>query len=72
MADEMYVSNGAWVRQVGRPELIDEVADQFERPVVQGMESFWEQYENTRWPRTSRGWRSMDRMHPRPLERRAS
>lgn len=72
MADETYVTNGAWVRLVGRPDSIDEVADQFERPVVaQGMESFWSHYEATRWPRSSRGWRSMDRLHPRVLERRA-
>jgi hypothetical protein len=71
MADEMYVMNGAWIRQVGRPDLIDDVADQFERPAAAPMESFWSKYEETRWPRSSRGWRSMDRVHPRTLERRA-
>lgn len=71
MADETYVTKAAWIRQVGRPDLIDEVADQFERPVAQRMESFWSKYEETRWPRTSRGWRSLDRLHPRTLERRA-
>ena len=71
MADQTYVTNTAWIREVGRPDLIDDVADQFERPVAQQMESFWSKYEQTRWPRTSRGWRSMDRLHPRTLERRA-
>lgn len=32
MTDETYVMNEAWIRQEGRPDLIDEVADQFERP----------------------------------------
>jgi hypothetical protein len=72
MADETYVTNGAWVRQVGRPDLIDDVADQYERPApAQGMESFWSRYEATRWPRSSAGWRSMDRLHARTVERRA-
>lgn len=71
MADETYVMNGSWIRQVGRPDLVDEVADQFERPAAQGMASFWSNYEHSGWPRTSRGWRSMDRLHPRTLERHA-
>ena len=71
MADENYVTSAAWIREVGRPDLIDDVADQFERPVAHGMESFWSDYESTRWPRSSRGWRTMDRMHPRTIERRA-
>lgn len=71
MADETYVTNAAWLRQVGRPDLIDEVADQFERPAAIGMESFWSREQNRRWPRASRGWRSLDRLHPRSLERRA-
>jgi hypothetical protein len=71
MADETYVMNGAWIRHVGRPDLIDEVADQFERPPTDGMVSFWSKYEETGWPRSSRGWRSRDRLHARSLERRA-
>jgi hypothetical protein len=74
MADETYVMNGSWIREVGRPDLIDDVADQFERPVAVGMVSYWsrgEVHEQRGWPRPSRGWRSMDRLHPRTLERRA-
>jgi hypothetical protein len=42
MAGEQYVTNDAWVRSLGRPDAIDEIADQFERPVAAvGMESFW-------------------------------
>jgi hypothetical protein len=69
MADESYVTSDAWLRQVGRPDLIDEVADQFERPVASGMESFWSEHESAR--RTSHGWRSMDDVHLRTLERKA-
>jgi hypothetical protein len=71
MADETYVNNEAWLRKVGRPDLIDEVADQFERPAARGMESFWSQQEGARWPRASRGWRSAERLAARTLERRA-
>ena len=67
MANERYVTKNAWIRQIGRPDAIDDVADQFERPVATGMESFWSHYEDTRWPRSSRGWRSMDRLHPRTV-----
>jgi hypothetical protein len=34
MADETYVTNDGWTQQVGRPDQIDEVADQFERPAA--------------------------------------
>jgi hypothetical protein len=67
-----YVTSDAWIRQVGRPDLIDDVADQFERTVARGAEAFWTPASGTKWPRTPRGWRSMDRMHARSLERRAS
>lgn len=67
MADESYVTNAAWLRQVGRPELVDDVADQFERPDRPGLESFWSARES----RMTRGWRSFERLHPRTLERRA-
>jgi hypothetical protein len=71
MAEEQYVTNDAWVRSVGRPDAIDEIADQFERPVVSiGMESFWSR-EQASWPTESRGWRSLQWMQPRPMERRA-
>jgi hypothetical protein len=32
MEDETYVRHGEWTQQVGRADLIDDVADQFERP----------------------------------------
>jgi len=65
VADESYVTRSAWVRTAGRPDAIDEIADQFERPrdplpavaVVTG------------WPQRSRGWTEDSRLHP---ERRAS
>lgn len=71
MADDTYVTTESWLRTVGRPDLIDEVADQFERPVAVGVVSFWSPGHGTRWPRTSRGWRSLDRVHLRALERHA-
>jgi hypothetical protein len=71
MADETYVTNDAWVHQLGRPDLIDEVADQFERPVASGVESFWSERDSAGWPRTSHGWRSIEHLHHRTVERRA-
>ncbi|HZC69097.1 MAG TPA: hypothetical protein VE442_00240 [Jatrophihabitans sp.] len=62
MVDETYVTHAAWVRQVGRPDLIDEVADQFERPAGDGAESFWSRRERARWTCTSRGWRAKQRI----------
>jgi hypothetical protein len=53
-----YVTRSAWLREVGRPDLVDEVADQFERPVPPT--------EDAGWPRRSRGWRSWERLHPHP------
>ena len=35
MADETYVTHGGWTQQPGRPDQIDEIADQFERPTVE-------------------------------------
>jgi len=32
MAEDTYVTHGGWTQQVGRPDHIDEIADQFERP----------------------------------------
>jgi hypothetical protein len=69
--DNTYVTNAAWVRHVGRPDAVDDVADQFERPVAPGMTAFWSADAGNPWPRSSRGWRSMERMHARPMERRA-
>jgi hypothetical protein len=70
MSDD-YVSNAAWVRPAGRPEAIDEVADQFERPATAGSEAFWTAAETARWPRAPRGWRSVEHRTSRALERRA-
>lgn len=70
-ATDPYVTNAAWLRQAARPDAIDEVADQFERPVAEGSTAFWTAEDAAPWPRSSRGWRSMERMHPRALERRA-
>jgi hypothetical protein len=70
MAEQEYVTNDAWLRTVGRPDLVDEVADQFERPVAAGLESFWTAAGGASWPRSSKGWRSLERMHPRTVERR--
>jgi hypothetical protein len=55
VVDEPYVTSDAWVRLAGRPDLIDDVADQFERP--SGATSFWSREEIVRWPSASRGWR---------------
>lgn len=63
MSDDEYVTNAAWVREVGRVDAIDDVADQFERPVAAGAEAFWTAAAGVPWPRSSRGWRSMGRMH---------
>ncbi|MDT4926358.1 MAG: hypothetical protein QOG01_4071 [Pseudonocardiales bacterium] len=70
MSEHEYVTNDAWLRQVGRPDAIDEIADQFERPVARGVEAFWTAASGTRWPRTPRGWRSMERTHQHTLERK--
>jgi hypothetical protein len=66
MTDETYVTNEAWLRPAGRPDLIDDVADQFERPAA-GAAGFWSG-EAVRWPQPSRGWRSDEAPHPRPIE----
>ena len=52
-----YVTNDAWVRTVGRPDAIDDVADQFERP--SGAARFWSHgaAPAIAWPERSRGWR---------------
>jgi hypothetical protein len=70
MAELEYVTNDSWVRSVGRPDAIDDIADQFERPVAVGMQSFWSR-EQAAWPAGARGWRSLQWMNPRPMERRA-
>ncbi len=64
--DVDYVSTVTWLRTAGRRDVVDVVADEFERPGLPRHD------ELVRWPRSSRGWRSQDRLHPRVLERRAA
>ncbi|MGI8677366.1 MAG: hypothetical protein ACR2LX_01485 [Jatrophihabitans sp.] len=71
MSESHYITNAGWLRQAGRVDAIDDVADQFERPVARGAEAFWSPHAGIRWPRSSRGWRSMARMHSPAVERRA-
>jgi hypothetical protein len=71
MNEGSYVSNTAWVRPAGRPDAVDDVADQFERPVAEGMIAFWAAGSAVRWPCSPRGWRPIERMHGRAIERRA-
>jgi hypothetical protein len=71
VSEQEYVTNDAWLRQVGRPDAIDEIADQFERPVARGVEAFWTAASGPRWPRTPLGWRAMERTQHHPLERKA-
>jgi hypothetical protein len=61
MAAQEYVTNDAWLRAVGRPDAVDTVADQFERPVAVGMESFWSREQQARRQRSTRGWHAMRR-----------
>ena len=74
------MSNEGWTAgpaTAGRPDAIDEIADQFERrvvPITPAVElvagSSGEAFEPAvAWPRASRGWRSMARLHPRSAER---
>ncbi len=69
MAEQTYVSTAAWLRPAGRPDHVDEIADQFERPAAHGAES--SAAPSTRWPRTSLGWRKVPRVRPRVAVRRA-
>jgi len=71
MTDDSYVTNSAWLQPAARPDVIDDVADQFERPAPAGATAFWTADAAAAWPRSSSGWRSMERMYPRALERRA-
>jgi hypothetical protein len=64
-----YVTQEAWATPSGRPELIDEVADQFERP--SGAQAYWSLDAGTRWPRHPQGWSAGDRSGHHWLERRA-
>ena len=54
MVEEEYVDQGAWRDPAGRPDVIDEIADQFERP---GAAEFWSRGAAARaWPPHSPGW----------------
>ena len=65
MADsDGYVTNDTWVRTAGRPDAIDEVADQFERRAAAtplGLVTTGEPAIG--WPPHSRGWHSISRLH---------
>lgn len=61
MTDD-YVTNDAWLSKAARPDSIDEIADEFERP--SGSTAFWSDL-NVR--RTERDLR----LAPRTIERRA-
>jgi hypothetical protein len=60
MTDD-YVTNDAW-NTAARPDTIDEIADEFERP--SGATAFWSDIG------VRRAQRDM-RLDPRPIERRA-
>ena len=49
-----YVTTAGWLSRPGRADLIDDVADQFERPPTTAWPGG---SEHARWPRASRGWR---------------
>ena len=66
---EDYVSNDAWLVGRGRPDAIDEIADQFERPATSGAATggaaaFWDDMSSRRVQREMR-------LAPRHFERRA-
>lgn len=69
-ASDDYVTNHAWVRTVGRPDAIDDIADQFERPAAatQPASSTGGTDRAARWPLRSRGWRSSGWLHPQLRE----
>jgi hypothetical protein len=47
MSDDSYVTNAAWLRTAGRVDLVDEIADQFERP----SDPAWPQVRSDFWGR---------------------
>jgi hypothetical protein len=61
MTDD-YVTNGAWLAKPARPDTIDEIADEFERP--SGATTFWSDIGVRRAERDMR-------LAPRTIERRA-
>ena len=68
-----YVTNESWCSAHGRPDTIDDIADQFERrpvpPVQPVRRAEAEARVAARWPRSGGGWRSVGRLHPRSVER---
>ena len=62
MADETYVTNADWMAVPGRPDAIDVVADEFERP--SGAAAFWDDV-------TARRMIHASTFAPRTIERRA-
>jgi hypothetical protein len=78
---DTYVTHAGWLRTAGRVDLIDEVADSFERPTPpsspsfsawpDGRGNFWAGASH-RWPRATSAMRSAGLLHPRATERRAS
>jgi hypothetical protein len=67
-----YVTQARWVHPAGRRDLVDEIADQFERPTQPAAVADRPEENTVRWPRRSRGWRYEDRLHPGVFERRAA
>lgn len=61
--DPSYVTQHAWVRTLARPDLIDEIADQFERPSEPVGTPQPAETRKAGWPQRSRGWRSINRLH---------
>jgi hypothetical protein len=51
---DAYVTNGAWPGNTARPDTVDEIADQFERPLANA-EQYWTRSE-TGWPQPPRSW----------------
>ncbi|WP_375489990.1 hypothetical protein [uncultured Jatrophihabitans sp.] len=51
-----YVTHDAWHRPAGRPDAIDEIADQYERPADAGAQQFWDRESGAGWPQTPRPW----------------
>ena len=70
--DATYVTMASWIREAGRPDLIDDVADQFERPAAPGAQAFWSPGTKQHWPRTPRGWRSRQLMPHRSADQRVN
>ena len=62
MTSDEYVSNAGWLATTARPDTIDEIADQFERP--SGAGTFWSDIMARRTERDIR-------LAPRVMERRA-